>query len=133
MKSYSDLVEQTFEFPTKEFKVKKNKLLFNDVDLTAIIKKYGTPLKLSYLPKISEMIQYAKEIFNKAIVKKKYKGKYIYCYCTKSSHFEFVLDEALKNDIHIETSSAFDIYIVENLLAKGKITKDTYVLCNGFK
>jgi len=133
MKSYADLVEQTFEFPTKEFKVKKNKLLFNDVDLTAIIKKYGTPLKLSYLPKISEMIQYAKEIFNKAIVKKKYKGKYIYCYCTKSSHFEFVLDEALKNDIHIETSSAFDIYIVENLLAKGKITKDTYVICNGFK
>lgn len=133
MKSYADLVEQTFEFPTKEFKVKKNKLLFNDVDLTAIIKKYGTPLKLSYLPKISEMIQYAKEIFNNAIVKKKYKGKYIYCYCTKSSHFEFVLDEALKNDIHIETSSAFDIYIVENLLAKGKITKDTYVICNGFK
>ena len=41
--------------------------------------------------------------------------------------------EALKNDIHIETSSAFDIDIVENLKKEGKITDDTYVICNGFK
>lgn len=133
MKSYTDLVDQTFEFPTQEFKVKNNKLYFHDVDLSDIIKKYGTPLKLSYLPKISERIQFAKEIFNTAIKKKKYKGDYVYCYCTKSSHFEFVLDEALKNDIHIETSSAFDIHIIEKLLEKGKLDKNTYVICNGFK
>jgi arginine decarboxylase len=65
--------------------------------------------------------------------KQQYKGKYHYCYCTKSSHFEHVLNEALKNDIHIETSSAFDINIVEHLKNSGKITKDTYVICNGFK
>ena len=133
MKSYADLVDQTFEFPTEEFEVKNNKLLFNGVDLKEIINKYGTPLKLSYLPKISERIQYAKQIFNEAIKKKKYEGKYIYCYCTKSSHFEFVLNEALKNDIHIETSSAFDIHIVEELLQKKKINRDTYIICNGFK
>lgn len=133
MKSYTDLVDQTFEFPTEEFKVKNNKLFFHDVDLNDIIKKYGTPLKLSYLPKISERIQFAKEIFNKAIEKKKYKGNYVYCYCTKSSHFEFVLDEALKNDIHLETSSAFDIHIIQKLLEKGKLDKNTYVICNGFK
>ncbi|MFY0654231.1 MAG: arginine decarboxylase [Cyclobacteriaceae bacterium] len=133
MKSYADLVDQTFEFPTEEFKVKNNKLFFHDVNLDSLIKKYGTPLKLSYLPKISERIQYAKKIFKQAMVKKKYKGDYVYCYCTKSSHFEFVLDEALKNDIHIETSSAFDIYIVEKLLEKGKLDRDTYVICNGFK
>jgi arginine decarboxylase len=38
-----------------------------------------------------------------------------------------------KNDIHIETSSAFDVNIVGKLLKSGKINKDTYVLCNGFK
>jgi arginine decarboxylase len=43
------------------------------------------------------------------------------------------LVEALSNDIHIETSSAYDINIVENLKAEGKITKDTFVICNGFK
>ena len=87
MKSYTDLVAQTFDFPTEEFRVKNNKLFFNDVDLNQIIKKYGTPLKLSYLPKISQQIQNAKEFFAKAIKKKKYEGKYLYCYCTKSSHF----------------------------------------------
>ena len=51
--------------------------------------------------------------------KTKYKGVYNYCYCTKSSHFKHVLDEALKNDIHLETSSAFDINIIENLKEEG--------------
>jgi hypothetical protein len=48
-------------------------------------------------------------------------------------HFEFIMNEAFKNNIHIETSSAFDINIVENLMANGKINKSTYVICNGFK
>ena len=43
------------------------------------------------------------------------------------------MNEALKNNIHIETSSAFDINIIEKLLEEKKITKDTYILCNGFK
>jgi arginine decarboxylase len=55
--------------------------------------------------------------------KMKYDGKYYYCYCTKSSHFEYIMNEAFKNNIHIETSSAFDINIVENLLKMGKSTK----------
>jgi len=65
--------------------------------------------------------------------KHEYVGKYYYCYCTKSSHFKHVLDEALKNNIHIETSSAFDLNIVENLKEAGSIKNDTYVICNGFK
>ena len=62
-----------------------------------------------------------------------YAGNYYYCYCTKSSHFKFVLDEALKNDIHIETSSAFDIDIIKSLKKEGKISNENYVICNGFK
>ncbi|MEQ9423321.1 MAG: arginine decarboxylase [Cyclobacteriaceae bacterium] len=133
MKSYFDLIDQTFDFPTKEFRVKKNTLFFNDVDLMQIIQKYGTPLKLTYLPRISKNIQFAYKIFNDAIKKFKYKGTYTYCYCTKSSHFNFVLEECLKNGTHIETSSAFDIPIVRKLHSKGKIDKKTYVICNGFK
>jgi arginine decarboxylase len=44
-----------------------------------------------------------------------------------------VLNEALKNDIHIETSASVDIDIVESLKRSGKVTNDTYVICNGFK
>lgn len=134
MKSYRDLIEQTFEFPQKEFKVRDHELLFNDVPLMDIIKEYGTPLKLTYLPRISENIRYVQATFNSALEKTKYQGTYTYCYCTKSSHFSFILEEALKNkNVHMETSSSFDIPIVRALYNKGKITKDTYILCNGFK
>jgi len=134
MKSYRELIEQTFEFPQKEFKVRDHELLFNDVPLMDIIKQYGTPLKLTYLPRISENIRSVQATFNNALQKFKYSGNYTYCYCTKSSHFSFVMEEALKNEnVHMETSSAFDIPIVRSLYEKGKLTKDTYILCNGFK
>ena len=92
---YSDLIEQTFEFPKDEFKVIDNELYFNDVPLMDIIKQYGTPLKITYLPKISSQIQWAKRLFNVAMAKVDYQGDYNYCYCTKSSQFEFVLEEVL--------------------------------------
>jgi arginine decarboxylase len=130
---YLDLIEQTFDFPTSEFEVVDNELNFHEIPLMDIIKQYGTPLKISYLPKISEQIQKAKRWFNVAMAKADYNGNYTYCYCTKSSHFSFVLQEALKNDIHIETSSAFDIHIVEQMLEEGLLSKETYIICNGFK
>ncbi len=130
---YIDLINQTFYFPQDEFKLEDKNLQFHDIDLMKLVEEYGTPLKFTYLPQISNNIGRAKDWFNKAIKKHKYKGKYHYCYCTKSSHFKHVLDEALKNDIHIETSSAFDIDIVEKLKADGKITDKTYVISNGFK
>ncbi len=130
---YIDLIEQTFEFPQEEFKVLDNELYFHDIPLMDIIKQYGTPLKISYLPKISQQIQKAKRLFHVAMAKVDYKADYYYCYCTKSSHFIHVLEEALKNDIHIETSSAFDIHIIEELLNMELIDKEKYIVCNGFK
>lgn len=133
MKSYYDLIDQTFFFPTPEFRVEENKLWFHDVDLMKLIKQYGTPLKMTYLPKISQNIQYAKKIFADAIKKNNYNGTYTYCYCTKSSHFKFVMEEGLKNDIHLETSSAYDIPIIRHLHQDGLFPKDKMVVCNGYK
>ena len=130
---YSDLINQTYYFPQEEFKLDKDNLQFHDIDLMKLVEKYGTPLKFTYLPQISKSIQRAKNWFRKSMEKNKYSGKYYYCYCTKSSHFEYIMNEAFKNDIHIETSSAFDVNIVENLMKTGKINKNTYVICNGFK
>lgn len=130
---YIDLIDQTFDFPQEEFSLNNDNLLFHGIPLNELVQKYGSPLKFTYLPKISENIMRAKNWFSKAIEKNGYKGKYNYCYCTKSSHFQHVMHEALKNDIHIETSSAFDINIIENLKEKGKIKDDAYILCNGFK
>ncbi|MEN9964207.1 MAG: hypothetical protein RL582_1302 [Bacteroidota bacterium] len=131
--TYGDLVNQTFNFPQPDFKLVNGYLQYNNQDIKALIDKYGTPLKLSYLPKIGNQINKAKEMFAAAFKKHKYTGKYHYCYCTKSSHFSFVVEEALKNDIHLETSYAYDIDIIKKLHAKKKITKDTFIICNGYK
>jgi len=130
---FIDFIDQTFDFPQDEFQLDGEKLQFHGVDLMELIETYGAPLKFTYLPQISANINRAKAWFSSAIKKHNYPGEYNYSYCTKSSHFKFVLDEALKNEIHIETSSAFDIDIVESLKAEGEITNETYVLCNGFK
>ena len=134
MKNYIDLIDQTIIFPTQEFNIdENNELMFNNVPLIEIIKEYGTPLKITYLPKIGEHIENAKRLFKKAIAKYNYKGNYTYCYCTKSSHFRFVVEEVLSHNVHLETSSAFDIPIIRNLYEEGKISKSTYILCNGYK
>ena len=130
---YSDLVEQTFEFPQTEFQVIDNELYFHKVSLMDIIKQYGTPLRITYLPKISQQIQKAKRLFNVAMAKVDYQGDYHYCYCTKSSHFSFVMEEVLKNEVHIETSSAFDLPLIHDLFKRGLIKKENYIICNGFK
>jgi arginine decarboxylase len=131
--TYRDLIEQTFYFPQEGFEIIDNNLQFYGIDLMEIIKQYGTPLKISYLPKIGSQIKKAKRIFNVAIAKNDYKGTYTYCYCTKSSHFSFVMEEALKHDIHLETSSAFDINLIRSLHQSKKIDTDKVIICNGYK
>ena len=130
---YIDLIDQTFDFPQNEFNLREDRLFFHGIDLMRLIQEYGTPLKFNYLPQISNNIQRAKGWFREAINNQGYAGKYYYSYCTKSSHFAFVLDEVMKNDVHIETSSAFDIDIVNNLVDSGKLKEGTFVICNGFK
>ena len=52
---YYDLIDQTFEFPQDEFRTEDGELYFHDIPLMEIIKQYGTPLKITYLPKISSL------------------------------------------------------------------------------
>lgn len=130
---YIDLINQTFYFPRHGFEVRENNLFFHDVDLMEVIKEFGTPLKFTYLPKIGSQIRKSRTLFNQAIDRYGYKGKYYYCYCTKSSHFSFILDEVLKNDADIETSSAFDLDLLQNRHEKGLFGKEKYIICNGYK
>ena len=116
---YRDLIHQTFDFPQPDFREEKANLFWNDLPLTEIIEKYGTPLRLTYLPKIGQQIQKARRLFNASIANNNYRGDYHYCYCTKSSHFSFVVEEALKHKTYIETSSAFDFELIKKMAAKG--------------
>jgi arginine decarboxylase len=130
---YIDLIDQTFDFPQDEFNLRDECLSFHGINLMRLVEEYGTPLKFNYLPQISNNIQRAKGWFREAMHNLGYGGNYHYSYCTKSSHFSFVLDEVLKNNVHIETSSAFDIDIVRNLYDSGKLAPGQYIICNGFK
>jgi arginine decarboxylase len=130
---YVDLINQTFHFPQEGFEVEEDELSWHDIPLMDIIKQYGTPVKLTYLPRIGHQIARARKLFGVGFAKSLYEGDYHYCYCTKSSHFSFVVEEVLRHGAHIETSSAFDINIVESMFEQGKLTKETYIICNGFK
>lgn len=132
-KSFRQHLESQKGFPSEEFDFLHDDLTFHGISIIELLNEYDTPLRITYLPEISKQIQRAKSMFAHGQQLVDYKGKYHYCYCTKSSHFKFVLDEVLKNDVHLETSSAFDIDIILNLAAAGKFSKDKHVIFNGFK
>lgn len=131
--SFLELVQQSYDFPQRSFSLKNDSLLFNNVELMGLVNKHGTPLKISYLPKISENIKRAKTFFNNAFKECNYNRKYIYSYCTKSSHFRFVLEEALANKVELELSSEFDIDLCYKLKDSGVIDENKVLILNGFK
>jgi arginine decarboxylase len=130
---YIDLIEQTFDFPKDEFAIDDDKLLWNGLRLMDILEKHGTPLRITYLPKIGEKIDLARACFAKAIKDHNYTGSYEYFYCTKSNHFSYIIDKVLDKGVNLETSSAYDLEMIELLIERGRITKDATILCNGFK
>lgn len=131
--SYFDLIERSFYFPQEGFDLRNDSLTFHGVSLKHLIKKYGTPFRFIYLPKIGDQIKKSRNLFNRAIKKNNYKGEYKYCYCTKCNHFYHVVNEALKHNVNIETSSSFDIDLIRDLEKKGKIDKDRILVHNGYK
>jgi arginine decarboxylase len=131
--TYIDLIQQTYDFPQAGFDLKEAHLTFNGIDIKQLIQKYGTPFKLTYLPKISQQIQKMQQLFAQALEKYAYAGRYYFCYCTKCNHFYHVIEEALQQAIHLETSSAFDIDLIQQLYAKGHINKNIILLHNGYK
>jgi arginine decarboxylase len=131
--SYFDLIEQSYYFPQEGFDLRDNSLTFHGISLKYLIKKYGTPFRFIYLPKIGDQIKKARNLFNKAIKKNNYKGNYYYCYCTKCNHFSHVINEALKQNVNLETSSAYDIDLILSLFRDKKIDKNRVIVHNGYK
>src|SRR5210317_1545971 len=130
--TYFDLIDQTYYFPQEGFDLRNGSLTFHGISLRYLIEKYGTPFRFIYLPKIGDQIKRARNLFNRAIKRNGYKGRYYYCYCTKCNHFAHVVNEALKHGVHLETSSSFDIDLILALFKEGKIDKQIRVVNNGY-
>ncbi|TAE47120.1 MAG: arginine decarboxylase, partial [Bacteroidetes bacterium] len=133
MQTYQELVQQSYEFPPEGFQVTDDELFFHGINLMELVETYKTPLRCTFLPIVSKKIQRARDHFNDAIRNLDYKGTYTYCYCTKSSHFKHILGEVLRNNVMLETSSAFDLPMIESLHRSGNLSKDILIICNGYK
>lgn len=131
--TYFDLIDQSYYFPQDGFDINSEYLVFHGVSLKYLIEKHGTPFRLIYLPHIGNQIKKARNLFNRAIKASGYMGKYHYCYCTKCCHFRHVVEAALKHDVHLETSSAFDLDLINKLHQDGKLNKDRIIIHNGYK
>ncbi len=131
--TYFNLIDQSFYFPQEGFDLRDDYLTFHGVSLKYLIEKHGTPFRFIYLPKIGDQIKKTRNLFNRAIKKNNYKGKYHFCYCTKCNHFYHVINEALKHKVNLETSSEFDIDLILNLAAKGQVDKNRLIIHNGYK
>ncbi len=116
-----------------EFDIKKSTLFYKDLDLLKLAKEYGTPLRYTYLPSISNKIEKMKKYFQRAIETTGYQGKYEYYYCTKSSHFQHIVKQAIQSDIGIEISSAYDVELIKSLITAKKLKHRTRIICNGYK
>ena len=74
--NYKELIKQTYNFPQEGFDLQKGILHFNGIDLKKILDNYGTPLRITYLPKIREQIKKARNLFNQSFTKHDYAGSY---------------------------------------------------------
>lgn len=78
-------------------------------------------------------IKKSRNLFNRAIRTHRYIGKYHFCYCTKCCHFHHVISAALKHEVNLETSSSFDIDLIEKLYKEGELDKNRIIIHNGYK
>lgn len=131
--TYFDLIEQSYYFPQEGFDLRDGYLTFHGVSLKYLIEKHGTPFRFIYLPKIGDQIKKTRNLFNRAIKNNGYRGEYHYCYCTKCNHFHHVIQEALKHNVNLETSSSFDIDLILNLYKNNKLSKSRIIIHNGYK
>jgi len=131
--TYFNLVEQTYYFPQEGFDLIDGYLTFYGVSLKYLIEKYGTPFRLMYLPRIGDQIKKSRNLFNRAIKSTGYSGAYHFCYCTKCCHFHHVVAAALRHNVNLETSSSFDIDLIERLYKDKEIDKERIIIHNGYK
>ena len=128
--TYFDLIEQSYYFPQEGFDLRDKYITFHGVSLKYLIEKYGTPFRFIYLPKIGDQIKKVHNLFNRAIKNNAYNGKYHFYYCTKCNHFYHAINEALKHNVNLETSSSFDIDLILKMYDDKKIDKKRIIVKN---
>lgn len=92
-----------------------------------------SPLEIIYLPIIRRQIDQMRRIFAEAIEVVGYEGQFHYAYASKANAAEEVIRTTLGAGAHHEMSSTVDVEIARQMIARGLLTPDRMVICNGFK
>ena len=110
-----------------------DKLCYEGINLLELVEKYGAPLEVAYTPMITKKIKSLKELFQAKIEEYGYGAKYNYAYATKANYYSEVVLTALRDVDCLETSSAYDINIIIDLVKLNYIKPGFTIICNGFK
>ncbi len=109
-------------------------LYFGDrINLSDLVRRYGTPLEVAYNPLITERIRSMQNWARQARSAAQYTGSFIYAYATKANFAADVIQTALAAGAHYETSAAADVRIAQHLWRQGILPGDRLICCNGSK
>jgi arginine decarboxylase len=108
-------------------------LLADQIDLNAMIARYGAPLEIAYCPLITEQIERMQSWAAAARACAGYEGTFLYAYATKANFAEEVVRTALASGAHYETSATADVLIAHYLWRQGVLPEDRFIFCNGSK
>ena len=108
-------------------------LLADQVDLNAMIARYGAPLEIAYCPLITEQIERMQNWAAAARANAGYAGAFLYAYATKANFAEEVVRTALASGAHYETSATADVLIADHLWRQGVLPEDRFIFANGSK
>lgn len=122
---------------------KDGRLFLGELDLVQLLIDVGydqglgrilpSPLEIVYLPIIRRQIRWMQEKFSLAIKELNYDGKFYFTYASKANAAEEVIRTTLGAGAHHEMSSTIDVDIARLMIARGLLTPDRLVICNGFK
>jgi arginine decarboxylase len=81
-------------------------LLADQIDLNAMVARYGAPLEVAYCPQITLQIERMLAWADDARMRSGYVGGFLYAYATKANFAEEVVRTAISAGAHYETSAA---------------------------
>lgn len=108
-------------------------LLGDQIDLHALVARYGAPLEVAYCPLITEQVERMQRFAELAWQRSGYTGRFVYAYATKANFAEEVVRTALEAGAHYETSATADVVIAHHLWRQGLLPHDRLMFCNGSK
>jgi arginine decarboxylase len=124
-------------------KVEDGRLRMDGLDLAQVLHDYGTdqgfgrtlpsPLEIIYLPLIRRQIRRMRDYFDTAREEIGYAGQFLYAYASKANAAEEVVRTTLGVGAHHEMSSTIDVDIARIMIARGLLTPERLLICNGFK